>query len=428
MFLARAGSVSTLQDTRIPRQETFRFHPLPYDPQKVIERVDVFFQENQPIHDPRGAFEMGRLYGAMAFQCQQIEANTHGIWAFFQSIFNPNAYREQKALIDQMQNKCFLIEDIIRAIPSTEEVQRENHQDIPHPVAFESGQLQTVDSNKTENRDDSLSHPNSEGVAPPPPPPPAPPPPSLKGKSLLSSSTPSAVAIQPLTEEEKYFLLERQKRERNLKERANPDVFYLFLPPKNERDLCERKLELQDDLAQNGTEEWLQKKKKALEKVEEQLIPIKTLLQYGNQQQRPDFNTKIAKYTNDELRIVIGIFFDGKEPNETDLNFTFYLFYRELLDGIFKNWQQLSCGETAQAFLSHADAWKRNLTMNRFGFITTLQRRLLPPRNRDYLPEPFYEILPYRTRRDTKSNRQELAPPNVMKELDDKLKNRLKDE
>ena len=222
--------------------------------------------------------------------------------------------------------------------------------------------------------------------------------------------------------EEKYLASEKNKLERNLNERADPRVFYVETPPKNARDLNERKQELMRDIGKIQSliptdDVWLKEKQKALTNIEAQLKPQLRLLQYAFQ--KDEFIGRAAKYTNEELRIIIGIMFDGKTPERSHPAYPLYVLNQELLDKIINDWQQLAEGEKGRIFLRHQDEWKRNLNSNRFGFISILRRRMLPEKNTESLREPTYEITPYGKRQQPKFilDAQKMMPGNVMNEL-----------
>ena len=185
--------------------------------------------------------------------------------------------------------------------------------------------------------------------------------------------------------------------------RANHSVFYIETAPPDARGLNERKqwfIKNIEFLKKYNEPEYLHENEAELAKIEEQLKPQKKMLQYGNQQQRAQFNEKIARYTNEELGILIGIMFDGKVPEPSHPAYSLYEINRCLLDTVLKDWRKLSAGDKGQIFLSDKEEWQRILVQNRFGFVETLRRRMLPEKNKERLVEPAYEMAAYNKKKE----------------------------
>ena len=376
-------------------------------PREIISRVDELITEKveASLEDPVQIFELGRLYGALEFKCEKIEAETTGIWAFFRYFFSSSALTEEKSLLQGMQMSRLLIDDVRASLErETEEKLDKDGGDVIQPEA--------------EAED---NEPGPSSAAPPPPPPP-PPPQSVSGRVGDTTGSIDGKKTDNRSAEEKHLASEKNKLERNLNERADPKVFYVETPPKNARELNERKQEVMKDISKIQSlnlpdDLWLKEKQKALANIEVQLKPQLKLLQYAFQ--KDEFIGRAAKYTNEELRIIIGIMFDGKTPERSHPAYQLYVLNHELLDKIINDWQQLAEGEKGRIFLQHKEEWKRNLNSNRFGFILILRRRMLPEKNTESLREPTYEITPYGLKQQPKFlvDAQKKMPGNVVSEL-----------
>ena len=224
-----------------------------------------------------------------------------------------------------------------------------------------------------------------------PPPPGAPPPPPMH----------VAENVKILSPEEKYYQLQTKKIENQLKERANPAKFYIVNAPKDQAKLEQRKKDLETDIQRwtqvtktdlsDLAQRTIEEKKKAIERIDEEL---KGTIQPINISMA-GFKEKIRQYTNEELKLLIGMLFDGQVPTEDHPNFTTYKNNKDLLDGIFRDWKQLSKGVSGQAFLVHQQEWSRYLGTNIFGVIDTLRKRNLSDKHVEYMKETKYEIPPY---------------------------------
>lgn len=286
---------------------------------------------------------------------------------------------------------------------------------VEKTVVQEGAEQTTVESNE---------EPVVNNAAPPPPPMPgapgnAPTPPPMPGMA--------GKAATPLTPEEKHLNAEKRKLERLLKERANPECFYILAPPTNEAKLEIEKNGLKELVAvlkKYPEPELLRRKETELKRIEDQLLPVKRLLKYGEQTDLIQFKGKIAKYTNEELRILIGIEFDGKKPNASHPFYPFYMNNQAMLDKIFADWKKLSTGEKGKVFLQHKEEWKRSLNTNFSGVLATLKNRLLPEKNKERLKEPIYEIAPFGAKKGAGGGLTKVSPaaekteaPSMMEEL-----------
>ena len=362
MFLAKGpvAPVTRVHDLAIPRKEIFNLLVIPSEPREIVELVNDLISEQHQTLSSEEIFNLGRIHRTIEFECKKIEADTRGIWAFFESIFRSGAQTERKSNVTCMQNSRLFIEEVLKAMPGLE---KEGEEESFKPIENDqkgAGGSQLVETNQsppTQLEDVSIPPPPDA----PPAPPSAPPPPLLpanNNKSTASTAGVKSKAAQeeapqakPLSEEEKHLLTEQKKLERWFSDRANPDIFFFKQAPKNERELTKKRDELNFDIERiketdhKDKETWLQKKETALADIADQLKPQKMLLQYANQQQRALFNEKVAKYTNVELFIIVAIFFDGKAPEASHPSYSIYSFNQELLTQIFNDWKQLAAGE-----------------------------------------------------------------------------------
>jgi hypothetical protein len=267
--------------------------------------------------------------------------------------------------------------------------------------------------------------PTSASVAPPPPPPPSakmgvplpPPPPPLTAKLNAGGPPPPPTphvtgsmiqksAMTPkLTPEQAHIQSWQKKLDRQLETRANPSKFYVTNPPKDQVKMEARQKELESEVqtlmglrkalpesAQSTMDTLIGKKKDEIAKITEDLkgtsVPAKP--------NSLEFKEKIKEYTNEELRVLIAIAFDGKTPDHSHPSYNVYENNQGLVDGILQDWKKLAQGTNGKAFLSNQEGWKGYLGYNLFGFVDTLRRRALPEKNFDRLAEPSYEIPPFK--------------------------------
>jgi len=170
---------------------------------------------------------------------------------------------------------------------------------------------------------------------------------------------------------------------------------------------------------------------KVQEKLKGENLPIKSGSSY--------FSDKVAKYTNDEIKTIICLFYDGKapeqpKPGDTDANkskYQGYLNKSTLLDKVFPDWEGLKKTESGQAILDKGAEWKGYIDKTSItGFIATLERRNLPESNKGHLKEPSYEIIPFAERKITRARAEPqapetaatAAPPDIKSILSVKLK------
>lgn len=223
-----------------------------------------------------------------------------------------------------------------------------------------------------------------------------------------------AISLPTLTPEEQYIKGETKKLQRKLEERSDPKNLYIITPAKNENDLLKQQAGLQEDIEtfqelllgdlatspRSTVKRRLESKQQSLEKVIEELKG--TLKPIGKDD--PSFEEKMSKYTNEELKILIGMLFidevniekaEQEKVPRTHLNYASYSNNHKSLDDIFSNWKTLSEGQSGQAFLKHKEEWQRYLVANIYGVIKTLKSRNLSPTSSFYLPEPSYTIQHY---------------------------------
>jgi hypothetical protein len=258
----------------------------------------------------------------------------------------------------------------------------------------------------------SLEKKPEEQTSLPPEPPSAPPPPSSDFAPPPPPPSGSLPLVPLITAEEKYYQAQRKKIENQLLERADAKFLYMVSPPKDEAKLRDANKQIEKDIqkwtqVERGTnqqnlktvaETAIEEKKKYLQKNEEllkgDLLPINF--------NTSEFQKKMQKYTNEELKLIIGMLFEGHPPATDHLNYSNYAANKELFDGIFNEWEQLSNKENAKLFLSHQKEWAKYLSTNIFGVIDILKRRnLSSPKNVNYLAEPSYAILSYVEKKTT---------------------------
>lgn len=405
----------------------YAFRMLPNSPKEIVALThEITAQKFKTESEARFSFfELGRMHERLETKCFKLQDERSGIWAFFMSYFNSGAYAEQKNLLEEMESKRRLIEDFVQAEPAIETVSQAVEKDaetvplnmpnqpIPLEVPSQENAPSVSPSAKLPNQRPAPyplppSQPSQPSQPPLPPPPPPPPPfaPSSMGRKQVDGTTGSveiasvstvAPKNQSLTPSKKYLIAEREKLQRKLEERANPDLFYTVLLPKNANELEQTKRILLSDIERIkriNDGQWLEEKILALARVAEQLQPPKLPLRYADV-----FRDKVAKYTNQELCFIIGIMFNGKKPEQKHPLYSYYLPHQEILDRLFKDWDSLVLESHWQEFMKHAENWRRYLEINLFGFCETLRRRMLPPKNRDHLNEPTYQILPYEMRK-----------------------------
>ena len=215
---------------------------------------------------------------------------------------------------------------------------------------------------------------------------------------------PSALKLPP---EEQHVLSEKKKLANKLKERSSPEKFYIITPPKDETKLDKKRQELEFEIhafetmiakkqvqerAQKTLENMITKKKADLAGITEELKGSVQTIKSGTLQ----FAEKMRSYTNEECKILIGILYEGKVPTKNHQCYNNYIKNSKLVEDVLKDWSELSTSESGKAFLAHEKEWRKYVSMNTFGIIDTLRRRMLPEKNIDYLKEPVYKIPPYK--------------------------------
>lgn len=225
---------------------------------------------------------------------------------------------------------------------------------------------------------------NSEAIAVPDPvptedipvPPPmdeasdAPPPPPMDGDPV--------VAVKPrLTPEELHKQSEERRLTNELNKRADPNRFYEITPPSNASELQKDLDKYQEllgssyilqDSVRATIESWAAERRAAL---------AGSLRAIGSSD--ADFEERIVQYTNEELKILMGILFlfdDGcHRPSEQHPNHVNYSRNKRIYDEVFGDWENLAASKSGQAFLKHQENWQRYLSPNISGVIRILERR-----------------------------------------------------
>lgn len=379
----------------------------------TVTKVTNYLAINKNITD-QDLVNLKLLNKILGYEIKAIKSDTEGIKGFLRYLFSPAQRAKQEQLAERMTMLRDFIGQISKAKPEKPKAVEENKPGLideltevigkrpkPMPVLrkVEKKQEEEAPPIKLQEQPTTVSlQVQDETVAVNIPPPPGgmplPPPPIGLSKPPVK-----------LTPEEQYMKGEQSKFERLLKDRATPKMFYTESTVPNEAKLISEQKELEEDIAfikrqPNIDQERLAKKQQMLEKNKEALTPQKRLVDSTKDKDKLIFNEKIKKYTNEELKILIGFAFDGRVPETTNPRYAIYQRNRELMDDIFRNWDELSQGKSGQAFLPNQEEWGPYLNLNLFNTVNVLNKRLLPAMkgdkpNKDYLPEPSYEIKPF---------------------------------
>ena len=365
-----------------------------------------------------------------------IRNKTTGIIAWFRFLFRSEEKKELKELADELESVQSFIESLKIKFKSgkgkdTTDVLKDTTDILSEPEQEPEVKKEVAQSDEPAAQHEVIQlgapPPPSSLFAPPPPPaavfgaPPPPPPPSFGAPPPppapafggpppppppggMAPPPPvggkAAPLAQPLTAAEKHVNAQKKKLERDLQERANPGAFKISSPPKNEAALDARKQELEDDIKHIKTQPnvdaaWLKKKEAALAKIEEDLKPVEKLLKFADAKDKSQFAEKMTKYTNDELRLLLGLAFGGKKPEASHPYYNSYKAEQGLFDAIFADRDQLSDGASGKEFMKNEEEWKRNMDSNFSGVLATMKGRLIPQGKLGHLDEPSYEIKPY---------------------------------
>lgn len=254
--------------------------------------------------------------------------------------------------------------------------------------------------------------------------------------TLLNSNQKKTKRHVPTLEEleKKWKEEEKLRLETEFKARTHPDIFSTFEAPKSEEiakinrqiALLEKDIvALQETLANKDLTNRTQlttllfEKREMLETLGLDLQGPKKLVR-ANSKELPMI---LAKYTNEELKIIIGMIFKGKRPQEGERFYYLYspairakreyayseeernnnsgdakvkkdildtnehnksrerdtqlnLSTRQLVDEILDNWETISNSPIGQAFLKHEQAWNKYLMDTNAPFIDLLLRRI----------------------------------------------------
>jgi hypothetical protein len=285
------------------------------------------------------------------------------------------------------------------------------------------------------------------------------PPPAIPSSLMNSSILPPPLSNQNKAKarqeelERKWNEDEKQRLETEFKARTHPDIFHLFETPSQEK-----RKEIEEQIALLGKDiemlqETLQNNKELTNRTQlttllfekrEQVEKLKLALQGPKKPVKAndkEFPKILEKYTTEELKILIGMIFKGKRPQESD---RFYYLYspavrekreykypeelrknssgnakvkadiletdahnrarerdiqinqetRQLLDEIFDNWQVISNTSTGQAFLKNEQDWNKYLTNtnnNNAPFIDLLLRRIKYAKRKQEIEERQFD-------------------------------------
>lgn len=357
---------------------------------------------------------LGRLDYKLETEIKWIKGNTTGFLAFFRYLFRPKQRTDLEQLAQRMHDLRNFINNVKKAKPERSKVEESkpaSEKDKPlvkdDPKAVEDGAAAPADPSianlllgdvpPSGPAHTDAPQAGDAPIAPPPPPPPgiAPPPPMPKAKTKEAELSP----------EQKYMAEQKKRLEDKRKNRAKPNMFNVSVTNKDEAKLQKDKAKFERVLASyqrcalGEDDADVIFVKDELKKIEDQLVPEQRPISFKHS----DFKGKIANYNNDELALLVGMLFDGKVPDESHPNHSNYIGNKELMDSIFQDWDRLSKGDTGKLFLTHADEWKKYLSVNLFGVVETLKNRRLPIGNKEHLAEPKHEIVPYAERKAAKA-------------------------
>lgn len=376
----------------------------------------------------------------------QLTKETSGIKAFFNRVIDPEQ-RKLHVAKEMERDAATDLLGIISKLPPLENLpeQGSSAQEKaaqPHNVQKDVTQPHIEDDSTKEP-----STPKETSVAPPPPlensAPPAPslensgppapsftdapPAPTFDAPPLLGDDVPPPpLFLQPVKPEETHNRREQEKLEQNLQKRATPiGTFVIQTPPKNEEALKNEQASLEEELSvlsglmayipksnqddKERLEALIESKEKRLETVKQNRMPAESRLK-GYEDS--NFIATAQKLTNDELKIIIGIHFNGNVPATDSKNYKEYRANQEVYNEIFRDWKRLS-EQTAsgKAFLKNQTEWQDYLdrTSATMDFVKILARRAPEVKireyktgkdkmikNPDYLREPTYEAAPYK--------------------------------
>lgn len=392
---------------------------------KAVSKISKFILYSSENEIKSHLLELGSLKLKLKDTMQSIKKDTTGILAYFRYLFSPTEKAKRLLLLDEIVILNSFIENLAKAKvksnePLSESVLPETDNEPkapPVPPLRTSSKQNPIEQQKTESTTPPPPAPpvpklNLSTIAGAPPPPPAP---GMKGRLPSARGNSLTNSTKVLTEEEKYLASEKTRLERLMNRRANPiETFYTLTPPKDEQRLSAEQANIQRDIGnierdiqrinkqQSVDAQWLKQKeeqlaakKKELENTEERLKPQQRAINSRD----PAFKEKIAQYKNSELKLLIGLVFDGKEPADTHVNFNNFTQNQDLINSIFGEWGQLK-GQYP-TFLPHEENWKKYLSLNLFSFIDVLKKRLLATNHREYLEEPKYAVVPFAERKAT---------------------------
>lgn len=352
----------------------------------------------------------------------EIKRNTTGLIAWFRYLFRRALQAEKLQQAAALEN----LRDLILGLPKPEtysplQSDRQESDEEMDDTGSSSGSdspknTHGISTTSSDLSDDIDPPATPIGIPPPPPPPGAPPPPPPPGSNTPASKEKGLTNVTAkntpvLTPEQKYLQSEQKKLDNKLAVRANPEKFYKMTPPANKKELdrligdklvnieaWKRILRSKDHESKETAEEMIANETKILAKLVEEsessLAPIRA--------SSSEFKEKVVHYTNDELKILLIIYFLEKdnvngyilrkqsyEKNASYINED----YTELFEEMFAEKNRLLQTKSGIAFLAHMDEWQRYMNNTSItGFLTMLKsrkRRIKPTL------EPIYEITPY---------------------------------
>lgn len=337
----------------------------------IYKKIDEFIKTNSLDSD-----QLRSLDATLTKKAKIVHSRTVNLKGFFYRVFAPKVWlnnkKEEKAIKE-------LKESISAAMQL---LQNPPQNDLP-------------DDDKTPS-DDVPTPINSEPPTPPPPP-----------AAPIAPTLPPTTA-PTLSEEEQHAVNEANRLERLLKERANPDSFYIITPSNNAATLtiqiAERQKEIQKLLSfkqglqgklLNDLNEFINEKEEKIRELKAGLNDVRPIQAFEiNTPSKLSLNflQKVQKLTNDEIAFLLGQYFDSKKPANSHANFQDYQNNKALFDAIFARWDALKNTNGMEFFEANKDGWNNYLGSNNIrGLIAAANRRALDPADPQFLFEPEYK-------------------------------------
>gem|GEM_PF-6142261 len=394
------------------------------DIEVIAKLYRIAVRENENITNEE-LVALNSIKKKIDFEIKNIKNETTGIIAFFKYFFNQKLKSKKQCQMSRLELLGLEFDKKLNNLAKTT-------LKINTPVLDQTSSLTPAAlPQKQENNDNLIPLALTSSFAPPPPPPP-----------LLDRKN--------LSPEERHLQKETRRLAAKLKARAHPDTFYITTPHKNAAKIDMKIEELEQDvqilskkIIKNeiigdlaNIKKMISKKEAQIERRKEQLKgSVKVVIANLTNE---EFLSKIKNYTNEELKILLGLLYNRKE--NTPEQQKYHAENKDLIDGILKDWATLSASESGKAFLTHATDWQKYVGTYTHCFISLLKRRLLPNEHHDHLQEPTYVIRPFHSPEEASASTKKLeileknpsTRPNLQKsfigpqDMLTELKNRFK--